>query len=80
MVDKSAAVAIGGLMSYGLYRDNAMQRYAAQLDKVLRGVRPSEIPFELPTRSWMAINLETARAIGLVLPPSLIARADQVIE
>jgi putative ABC transport system substrate-binding protein len=80
VVDVSEAVAIGGLMSYELYSDNQMQRFAAQLDKVLRGISPATIPFELPTRSWMALNLKTARAIGLVLPPSLVARADELIE
>jgi putative ABC transport system substrate-binding protein len=80
VVDVSEFVAIGGLLSYELYWDKQMQRFAAQLDKVLRGVSPAEIPFELPTRSWMAVNLKTARAIGLVLPRSLVARADEVIE
>ena len=66
MVEVSEAVALGGLLSYELYWDNQMQRFAAQLDKVLRGVNPATIPFELPTRSWVAVNLKTARAIGLV--------------
>ena len=80
MVEDSETVAIGGLMSYELYWDNFTQRIAAHLDKVLRGVNPAEIAFELPTRSWLAVNLKTARAVGLSLPPSLLARADQVIE
>lgn len=80
VVDDSESVALGGLMSYELYWDNQAQRIAAQLDKVLRGVSPAEIPFELPTRSWLAVNLRTARALGLALPPSLLARADEVIE
>ena len=80
VVDDSESVALGGLMSYELYWDNQAQRIAAQLDKVLRGVSPADIPFELPTRSWLAVNLKTARAIGLALAPSLLARADEVIE
>lgn len=56
MVDDSESVARGGLMSYELYWDNHTQRIAALLDKVLRGVSPAEIPFELPTRTWMAVN------------------------
>jgi putative ABC transport system substrate-binding protein len=80
VVDVSELVAIGGLLSYELFLDNQMQRFAAQLDKVLRGVSPATIPFELPTRSWIAVNLKTARAIGLVLPPSLVVRADELIE
>ena len=78
-VDDSESVALGGLMSYELYWDNQMQRTAAQLDKVLRGVSPAQIPFELPTRSWLAVNARTARALGLVLPQALLARADEVI-
>ena len=79
VVEDSETVALGGLMSYELYWDDHTRRIAAQLDKVLRGVSPAEIPFELPTRSWMAVNLKTARAIGVVLAPSLLARADEVI-
>lgn len=80
VVDKSESVALGGLMSYELYRDNHTQRIAALLDKVLRGANPAEIPFEMPDRSWMAVNLKTARTLGLTLPASLIARADEVIQ
>jgi len=80
MVEDSETVAIGGLISYELYWDNFTQRIAALLDKVLHGVNPAEIPFELPTRSWLAVNQKTARAIGLSLSPSLLVRADEVIE
>ena len=80
VVDDSESVSLGGLMSYELYWDDQAQRLAAQLDKVLRGVSPAEIPFELPTRSWLAVNRKTARVLGLALPPSLLARADEVIE
>ena len=80
VVDNSESVELGGLMSYEFYWDNQAKRMAAQLDKILRGVSPADIPFELPTRSWFAVNLKTARALGLVLPPVILARADQVVE
>ena len=80
VVDNSESVELGGLMSYEFYWDNQTLRTAAQLDKILRGVSPAQIPFEQPTRSWFAVNLKTARALGLVLPHVLLARADQVIE
>ena len=79
-VDAVETLAVGGLMCYECDWDNQLQRTAAQLDKVLRGVNPAEIPFELPTRYWLAVNLKTARALGLVLPQVLLARADQLIE
>ena len=56
-----------------------MQRIASQLDKVLRGVKPAEIPFELPTRFWLTINVRTAEKLGIVMPPSLLVRANQVV-
>jgi putative tryptophan/tyrosine transport system substrate-binding protein len=80
VVEVSEDVVLGGLMSYELYWDNEAQRTAYQLDKVLRGVNPAQIPFELPTRSWLAVNLKTARTIRLALPKALLARADEVIE
>jgi len=79
-VDDSESVALGGLLSFETYWDDQTQRIAALLDKVLRGASPAEIPFELPTRSWTAVNLKTARALGLTLPASLIARADEVVQ
>jgi putative ABC transport system substrate-binding protein len=80
MVDDDASVAIGGLMSYQLLWDNAAQRLADLLDKVLRGANPAEIPFELPTHSKLAINLKTAKTLGLALPASLLARVDEVFQ
>lgn len=80
VVDDSESVALGGLLSFELYWDNQARQMAAQIDKVLRGVSPAQIPIELPTRSWTAVNLKTARALGLLLPQTLVARADEVIQ
>ena len=74
------ALAQGALLGYALYWDNQIQRNAAQVDKLLRGIKPAQIPFELPARSWLGVNRKTARALGLVLPPALLARADEVID
>lgn len=74
-------VALGGLASYQLdWGGDQVQRLAAQLDKVLRGADPSAVPFEFPTRSDVALNLATARALGLAVPASLRVRADHVVE
>lgn len=79
MFDYRGYVEEGGLMSYGLTWENQTQRTAVQLDKVFRGQSPSQIPFEQPTRSNFVINARTASALGLTIPPSLLARADEVI-
>lgn len=73
-------VEAGGLMSYRLDWDDQTRRSAAQIDKVLRGESPAQIPFEFPTHSDFVINAGTARALGLKIPPALRVRADEVIE
>jgi putative tryptophan/tyrosine transport system substrate-binding protein len=73
-------VEIGGLIAYGPDRKGMYQYLASCVDKVLRGENPGEIPIYLSVRFKLAINLKTAKALGLVIPASVVARADEVVE
>ena len=73
-------VEAGGLISYGVEYTEAFQQGAVLVDKVLKGAKPADLPVEQPWRFALTINLRTAKALGLTIPPSLLQRADQVIE
>jgi putative tryptophan/tyrosine transport system substrate-binding protein len=73
-------VTSGGLLAYGIDGKDLWRAAASYIDRILRGEPPGELPVQLPTKYYLAINLNAARALGLTVPPSLLARADEVIE
>ena len=70
----------GGLMSYGADFKESFERAASLVDRIFKGAKPADLPFEEPTRYLFVVNLNTAKSIGLELPPNLLALADEVIE
>ena len=70
----------GGLLSYGIDQVDNFRRATTYVDRILRGAKPAELPVQLPTKFEMVVNFKTAKALGLTFPPSILARADEVIE
>ena len=72
--------AAGGLMSYGQYDAENFRRVASYIDKILKGAKAGDLPVQQATKLELVINLKTAKAIGLTIPPEMVLRADKVIE
>jgi putative ABC transport system substrate-binding protein len=80
MYDERQYVAAGGLMTYAPNFEAIWRRTARYVDRILKGARPADLPVEEPTVFDLVINLKTAKALGLVIPPSVLARADEILQ
>jgi len=80
MYEDSSFVEAGGLMSYGPDYEQVFRTAAVFVDRILRGAKPAELPVQQPTKFQLVLNLRTAKALAIEIPPNLLAMADQVIE
>ncbi len=80
MYESAVPVRDGGLMSYGANLDDNWRRVAVYVDRILKGTKPGELPVEQPTRYYLLLNVKTAKTLGLTIPPSLLLRADELIQ
>jgi putative ABC transport system substrate-binding protein len=78
--DQTVFVRDGGLLSYGVDQVDTFRRAASYVDRILRGEKPGDLPVQFPTKFEMVVNRKTAKALGLAIPPSIMLRADEVIE